>query len=88
MKLAAVAQRGSKKDFIDVFALGRLFGLAEMLGFYRKKYEVKDDGHLLVALTYFDDADRERTPVLLHRQSWPAMKTAIRGWVSGTARGR
>lgn len=88
MKLAAVAQRGSKKDFIDVFALGRLFGLPEMLGFYRKKYGVKDDGHLLVALTYFDDADRERTPILLHRHSWPAMKSTVRGWVSGTARGR
>jgi len=87
MKLAAVAQRGSKKDFIDVFALGRLFELPKMLGFYRKKYGVKDDGHLLVALTYFDDADRERTPILLHRHSWPTIKTVIRGWVA-TAAGR
>jgi hypothetical protein len=65
--------------------LGRLFGLPEMLAFYRKKYGVEDDGHILVALTYFDDADRERTPILLHRHSWPVMKAAIRGWVSGTA---
>jgi hypothetical protein len=88
MKLAAVAQRGSKKDFVDVFALGRHFGLGEMLAFYRKKYRVEDVGHVLVALAYFDDADRERTPLLLQRQSWPAIKTTIRGWLTGAARRR
>lgn len=35
MKLAAIAQRGSKKDFYDVFFLCRTtFSLEEMLGFY------------------------------------------------------
>jgi hypothetical protein len=88
MKLAAVAQRGSKKDFVDVFALGRHFGLGDMLAFYGKKYGVEDVGHVLVALAYFDDADRERTPMLLKRQSWPAIKTAIRGWLTRATRGR
>jgi hypothetical protein len=88
MKLAAVAQRGSKKDFIDVFALGRRFGLADMLGFYGKKYGVEDVGHLLVALAYFDDADRERTPMLLQRHSWPAVRSTIRNWLTAVARGR
>ena len=88
MKLAAVAQRGSKKDFVDVFVLGRHFGLADMLAFYRKKYGVADVGHVLVALAYFDDADRERTPMLLQRQSWPNVKATIRGWLAGETRGR
>jgi hypothetical protein len=88
MKLAAVAQRGSKKDFVDVFALGRHFGLTHMLAFYRKKYAVEDVGHVLVALAYFDDADRERTPMLLQRQSWPTIKTAIRGWLISATRRR
>ena len=88
MKLAAVAQRGSKKDFIDVFALGRRFGLADMLAFYRRKYGVGDVGHVLVALAFFDDADRERTPLLLQRLSWTDAKAAIRGWVTGAIRGR
>jgi hypothetical protein len=87
MKLAAVAQRGSKKDFVDVFALGRHFGLDDMLGLYRRKYGIEDVGHVLVALSYFDDADRERTPMLLLRQSWPAIRSAIRGWVVGATRG-
>jgi hypothetical protein len=88
MKLAAVAQRGSKKDFVDVFALGGRFGLGDMLASYRKKYGVEDVGHVLVALAYFDDADRERTPMLLLRQSWPDVKATIRGWVAGEMRGR
>jgi hypothetical protein len=88
MKLAAVAQRGSKKDFIDVFALGRRFGLDDMLASYEKKYGVEDAGHVLVALAYFDDADRERTPMLLQRQPWPDIKATIRSWVRGATRAR
>lgn len=88
MKLAAVAQRGSKKDFVDVFVLGRRYALGEMLGFYRKKYGAEDVGHVLVALAYFDDADRERMPSLLQPQSWPTIKDAIRGWVTRAAGGR
>lgn len=85
MKLAAVAQRGSKKDFVDVYALGRHLRLGEMLACYRRKYGVEDVGHVLVALSWFDDADQERTPLLLLRQSWPEMKSVIRGWVKGAA---
>jgi hypothetical protein len=88
MKLAAVAQRGSKKDFVDVFSLGRRLGLTDMLGFYRAKYGLKDVGHVLVALAYFDDADRERMPMLLSRQSWPAIRTTIQGWLARVTSGR
>ena len=87
MKLAAVAQRGSKKDFVDVFALGQRFSLEQMLGFYRAKYDVGDVGHVLVALAYFDDADRERSPTLLRRWSWPQVKTKLRRWVEQAASG-
>ena len=88
MKLAAVAQRGTKKDFVDIFALGQRFGLAEMLGLYRAKYAVKDIGHVLIALAYFDDADRERMPTLLRRWDWSTMKSSIRRWVSDVTRAR
>ena len=88
MKLAAVAQRGSKKDFVDVFALGQRFALADMLDFYRAKYGLKDVGHVLVALAYFDEADRERLPSLLRRWDWSTMKATIRRWVGDATRGR
>lgn len=86
MKLAAVAQRGSKKDFLDVYALGRRIPLRRMLGLYRRKYSVGDIGHLLYALTYFDDADRERTPFMVAKWTWPRVKDAIRRWVIEVAR--
>ena len=82
MKLAAVAQRGAKKDFIDVYALGtQSFSLRKMLRWYQQKYAVQDIAHLLYSLAYFDDADRERMPVLRWDVDWPEMRETIRGWL-------
>ncbi|MFA6293814.1 MAG: nucleotidyl transferase AbiEii/AbiGii toxin family protein, partial [Victivallales bacterium] len=38
MKLAAITNRGSKKDFIDLFFLLRHFTFSELLGFYQEKF--------------------------------------------------
>jgi hypothetical protein len=81
MKLSAVTQRGARKDFIDLHAVGRVRSLPEMLRSYERKYGVRDVGHVLHALTYFEDADRERGPVMLRRTAWTTVKTDIRGWV-------
>jgi hypothetical protein len=63
MKLSALTQRGSKKDFVDIYALGlRYFSLRDMLRLYQKKFSVEDMGHVLYGLSYFDDADKERLP--------------------------
>jgi hypothetical protein len=86
MKLAAVAQRGSRKDFVDVYALGRRFTLDEMMELYRRKFAVRDAGHVVVALSYFDDADRERMPTMLRPWRWPAIKATIRSWVARVAK--
>jgi Nucleotidyl transferase AbiEii toxin, Type IV TA system len=81
MKLAAAAQRGSKKDFVDIYALGsRTFSLRQMLRFYEMKYGIKDVAHVLYALTYFDDADRERMPPVLGNVRWRVVKDTIRKW--------
>ena len=58
-----------------------------MLGFYREKYGLEDCGHVLVALSYFDGADRERMPTMLARWSWFSVKSTIGGWVREAARG-
>jgi hypothetical protein len=52
--------------------------LENMLGLYRRKYGVRDVGHVLVALSYFDDADRERMPTMRRPWKWPDIKAAIR----------
>jgi len=85
MKLSAVAQRGSKKDFIDIYALLRKHAtLDEMLTAYRRRYRVKDTIHVLQALTYFDEADRERAPTMLWNDTWPEMKRHLQKCVVET----
>lgn len=86
MKLAAVAQRGSRKDFVDLYALGRRMPLVRMLALYGRKYGVQDPGHLLYALSYFDDAERERMPKLLRPWDWASIKQTIQRWVARAAR--
>ena len=82
MKLSAIAQRGHKKDLVDLYALGiKSFSLKQMLSFYQKKFSLKDIGHVLFALTYLDDAEKERMPVMLWETRWNTVKTTIQTWV-------
>jgi hypothetical protein len=82
MKLSALAQRGAKKDFVDIYALGsKAVPLKYMLRSYQKKFSVKDVGHILRALTYFDEADRERMPTMFWDDDWKTIRKTIQGWV-------
>jgi hypothetical protein len=82
MKLSAVAQRGARKDFIDLYALGvKHRPLREMLRSYQKKYGITDIAHVLYSLAYFDDADRERMPRMLWPVGWRTIKQTIQQWV-------
>lgn len=82
MKLSAITQRGSKKDFIDIFALSRIgMDLSAMLSAYQTKFETREIGHVLYSLTYFDDADQERAPVMIWPLDWKTAKKTIKTWV-------
>jgi hypothetical protein len=82
MKIAAVTQRGSKKDFVDIYALAsQSFSLQQKLRWYQKKYAIHDVGHVLYSLAFFDDADQERMPTMLWKVNWPTVKHTIRSWV-------
>ncbi|MBI4538916.1 MAG: nucleotidyl transferase AbiEii/AbiGii toxin family protein [Gemmatimonadetes bacterium] len=82
MKLAAIAQRGSKKDFVDLYALVRAYRpLAELLDCYKARYDVEDIGHVVFALTYFDDADPEPTLAMLWEVEWSEIKASVLSWV-------
>ncbi len=86
MKLSAIAQRGSRKDFVDLWALGsRHARLPEMLELYRRKYGVRDIAHLLYSLSFFDDADEEPMPQMLGDVDWETIKATIREWVGNSA---
>ena len=82
MKLSALAQRGAKKDFVDVYALGiKYCSLSDMLGWYQQKYAVTDLTHVLYGLAYFDDADRERMPRMFWDSNWRTIKKTIVQWL-------
>ena len=77
MKLAAITGRGSKKDFIDLYYLLKIYTLKEMLHFYTQKY---DDGSVfmvLKSLAYFKDADEEITPKMFDCIIWEDIKQSI-----------
>lgn len=82
MKLSAITQRGSKKDFVDLYALGlKHRSLHEMLQLYQQKYAMTDIAHVLYGLAYFDDANKERMPVGLWDLNWRTIKQTIREWM-------
>ena len=61
-KLHAILDRGLRRDFFDLYVLleQERLGVVALLAAIRKVYRGDiDDGLLLRALTYFDDADRE-----------------------------
>jgi len=82
MKLSAVAQRGSRKDFIDIYALGTKHRpLPGLLGCYSRKFGIAEPSHVLYGLAWFEDAERERMPRMIERWTWPSMKADIQAWV-------
>jgi len=86
MKLSAVAQRGARKDFLDVYAIGRQgLRLGPMIELYQNKYAIRDVGHVLAGLSYTDDAEREPMPVMLVPVNWNEVKSTLRSWVKDYA---
>ena len=77
MKLSAVAARGSKKDFYDIYFLLKHYTLDEMFGFFDRKYDNMNKFHIIKSLTYFDDAENETDPVTMKKITWEEVKRAI-----------
>lgn len=82
MKLSAIAQRGSMKDFFDTYVLCTQHrSLEQLLELYQFKFDVADIGPVLYGLVYFDDAEEEHDPLLLSPVAWRDVKQAFRDWV-------
>ncbi|HPC84147.1 MAG TPA: nucleotidyl transferase AbiEii/AbiGii toxin family protein [Thermoanaerobaculaceae bacterium] len=79
MKLAAIASRGSRKDFVDLwFLLQQGISLEQALDWFRRKYAMTDFGHVVRALVYFDDADEEPELRMLRPAAWADIKNSLR----------
>lgn len=76
MKIHVIEDRGTKRDFIDLYFLAKEFSLEEMLKFYDQKYGVLDQ-HLysiIRSLDYFADAEIDPNPQMLIPVSWEEVK--------------
>jgi len=77
MKIAAITNRGSKKDFIDLYFLLKHFSMKKILDLYLEKYP---DGSVFLScksLLYFADADNQIMPKMLIPTSWEDVKKSI-----------
>jgi predicted nucleotidyltransferase component of viral defense system len=77
MKLNAIAGRGSKKDFIDLYFLLNEFKLREMMDFYLQKYLDGSEFMVYKSLTYFLEADLQPQPKMFSNFNWEDCKQKI-----------
>lgn len=79
MKIAAIADRGSKKDFVDLYfiiKIEKILSLQECLELYDKKFKLlkQNKTHILKSLMYFDDADKEVNLKMIKNVQWKEVK--------------
>ena len=77
MKLSAITNRGTKKDFVDLFFLLNIYSLGEMLRLYKDKYPDGAIFNVMQSLTYFNDAETDPMPRLLAACQWSQVKQTI-----------
>ncbi|HNQ67602.1 MAG TPA: nucleotidyl transferase AbiEii/AbiGii toxin family protein [Bacteroidales bacterium] len=77
MKLSAITNRGTKKDFVDLFFLLEIFELKQMINLYHKKYPEATDFLLFKSLIYFEDAEKDPMPKMLKPIEWQQVKTRL-----------
>ncbi len=80
MKIHALEDRGTKRDFIDLYFLAKKFTFEQMFKFYNQKYQTLKD-HLYIilrSLNYFADAEQDDDPKMLKKVSWEEVKKFFR----------
>ena len=77
MKINAVTNRGTRKDFVDVARLLDDHSLEEMFGWYCMKYPEANPALALRSLSYFADAETMPMPRMLVPFDWESAKDRI-----------
>ena len=54
--------------------------ITDLLSLYQRKYDTTDIAHVLLGLTYFDDADAEPSPVMMENLPWDKIKQQFLHW--------
>ena len=79
MKIAAIADRGVKRDFIDlyfIFEVKKNMTIDEALSLYDKKFKVLSQNkvYILKSLGYFEDAEKDELPQMKEKVDWERVK--------------
>jgi len=82
MKLSAIANRGAKKDFYDIYELLKNISLKTMLELFTMKYPDIEQFHILKSLVYFDDAENQFDPITLNNTNWQIVMKTIENKVN------
>lgn len=83
MKLDAIAGRGKKKDFYDLYYLLEKMTLQQMLDLHHQKFNLSTTFHIVKSLTWFEDAEDDDDPVLTGEHvSWSQVQQKITNAVS------
>ena len=77
MKLNAIANRGSKKDFYDIVELLEHFSAKELIGFFVAKYPASDPFMVIRSLAWFEDAEIEPDPISRKQVTWTEVKARV-----------
>lgn len=80
MKIAAVSERGTKRDFIDLYFILQKITIGRALNFYDKKYKKLSSNliHIKKSLVYFQDAEKDPMPKMFFPVSWEKVKDFFR----------
>jgi hypothetical protein len=76
MKVSAIAGRGTKRDFVDLYAVAQHYGLPQILEWFKEKFALANYNlvHVLKSLTFFDDAEKDPAPDMLVPLSWEEVR--------------
>jgi hypothetical protein len=76
MKISAIASRGTKRDFVDLYCLAREYDLKQLLGWFTNKFSRTNCSmpHILKSLSYFEEAEKDPMPHMLMPLSWEEVK--------------
>lgn len=78
-KLITISDRGSKKDFIDLYVILKQTTLPDLFKKLDEKYQNinYNHAHILKSLVYFDDADNQPMPRMHIPLEWQDVKKTI-----------
>jgi predicted nucleotidyltransferase component of viral defense system len=78
MKLHAIAGRGRRRDFVDLFFLLKRFSLKEIIAFYSRRFFDGNELMVVRSLSFFDDAESDPDVVYVSETvSWDEIKHSI-----------